>query len=158
MKLNGYYQDGTVIASGAFGVVYIIPFENGVAAVADVATIPGSRKFLARERLVKLVDVDKTLAYSKDFNPLDVDALYSESQLNASYSTQGGWNLNTSAADGTYTTYTPAFTGNYIQTPEMLSVQSSQALTTGVVLAVAKIKLDQQRKVGFFERLTGWRL
>lgn len=157
MKLNGYYQDGTVIASGAFGVVYIVPFENGVAAVADVATIPGSRKFLARERLVKLIDVDKTLTYSKDFNPLDVDALYSESQLNSVYSTQGGWNLNTSAADGTYTTYIPAFTGNYIQTPEMVSLQTSQALMTGAVLAVVKMKLEQQRKVGVFEQLTGWR-
>ncbi|PMD95519.1 hypothetical protein BWI97_14280 [Siphonobacter sp. BAB-5405] len=159
MKLNGLYQDGQVIAKGSFGVVYLIPFEDRVAAILENA---GSRKFLARERLLKLVETDKTLAFDEKFYRDDAYVIYSEAELNSRYSMQGGWNLTTSAADGTYSPYTQAFTGQYIQTPEMLASRTQTDLTIAVVAGAVQVHLQQQQEAqngfsAFVEKYTGWR-
>ncbi|WP_420154131.1 hypothetical protein [Siphonobacter sp.] len=157
MKLNGLYQDGQVIASGSFGTVYITPFEDGVVAVALVG---GGLKYLAKERLLKLVNADKTLTFDQTFEVLDLEALYTEQELNNRFSIQGGWSLNTGAADGTYTAFTKGFSGQYIRTPEMLADAVQQNLFTSVVAAAAELKIRQQKPVNplrqFWRDATGW--
>lgn len=159
MKLQGFYQDGTVISRGSFGVVYIVPLEDRVAAILEK---DGTRKYLARERLLALVTVNKTLSYTTDFDQDDFTALFNEYELNSRFTVQGGWNASTGVADGVHTSYIKAFTGQYIQTPEMLADTTKTELFSTVVASAAFVQARQAQKPtgfkGLVKELTNWNL
>lgn len=156
MKYYGIYYDGDKIASGAFGDVYAIPFENGKIGVVTVVSGDSARKYLAKERLVKLVNTNQTLSYAANFDIRDVENLVTESELNA-VSLQGGWSLVTNDADGTYTAYGKPFTGNRIVNNDILTDKSFQV---AVIAAVAASSQKQTKKHtglrAIWNQLTGW--
>lgn len=159
MIYYGYYSDGTQIANGSFGTVYAVPFENGKIAAVVVLAGDTVTKYLSSERLQRLVDVSATLAYAPEFNKLDLVNMVTEGELNA-FGLQGGWNANTGAADGTYTEYKKAFTGQRIVNTDILIDSDRNSAVIAALAAAATARLKPQPALTgfrkFWNELTGW--
>ncbi len=156
MNLLGYYTDGTLIASGSFGDVYVVPFEGSIAAVVR-RNGQTAYEFLARERLAKLVE-QGTLVYSVDFAPLDFDNLASETYLNTTWGKQGGWHIGNNAADGIYTQYTKSFSGYRITNDDTRNDETQDAIL-GLTLAVVNQRKTEPKYTGLrklWNEATGW--
>ncbi len=142
MNLYGYYVDGTLIATGTFGNVYVVPFEGSIAAIVKRAG-QSAYEYLSRERLAKLIAQGTTLKYTVEFSALDLDSLASETYLNTSWGRQGGWSLTNNDADGQYTQYTKPFTGYRITNSETRIDETQDVLMAAVVALANQPKPHQ---------------